>query len=261
MGRAGPPFEPCRRPQAGKSGYPHSQNADSSPRAQGAPGLGLAEKRRGKCEAPRALIACSLGCRVAVDWTWASLFLHATGHPRPQAVRARDALHLPFRLPAQPSPGAPWARGLLSAFWERGSPDLPACGLWRGSGRGPARPVFISSSSRPSRGAKPRGADDRKLPPRQPHQAGSRGGGEIKAGVPHEVLVTQAMTIETRRALACALSLFPLWCKGGKHRPRHQARVTIPVQRDQGQQSGRTEVTVEPKTASPLVPLAGEDHL
>ena len=22
---------------------------------------------------------------------------------------------------------------MLSAFWERGSPDLPACGLWRGS--------------------------------------------------------------------------------------------------------------------------------
>ena len=52
----------------------------------------------------------------------------------------------------------------LSAFWERGSPDLPACGLRRGSSGGPARPIFISSSSRPSRGAKPRGADDRKLP-------------------------------------------------------------------------------------------------
>ena len=30
MGHAGPPFEPRRRPQAGKSGDPHSQNADSS---------------------------------------------------------------------------------------------------------------------------------------------------------------------------------------------------------------------------------------
>ena len=29
MGRAGPPFEPCRRPQAGKSGDPRSQNADN----------------------------------------------------------------------------------------------------------------------------------------------------------------------------------------------------------------------------------------
>ena len=69
MGRAGPPFEPRRRPQAGKSGDPRSQNADSSPRAQGAPGLGRAGRRKGKSEAPRALTACGLGRRVAVDWT------------------------------------------------------------------------------------------------------------------------------------------------------------------------------------------------
>ena len=60
--------------------------------------------------------------------------------------------------------------------------------------------LLSNSSSRPSRGAKPRGADDRKLPQRQPRWAGLRGGGEIKAGVPHEEPVTQAMTIETRRA-------------------------------------------------------------
>ena len=74
----------------------------------------------------------------------------------------------------------------------------------------------------------------------------------------------QAMTIETRRAPACVVSLFPLWCKGGKHRrgvPRHQAKVTISVQRDQDQQSGRMEVTVEPKTTSSPVPLAVEDQL
>src|SRR4051812_49293935 len=76
MGRAGPPLEPRRRPQAGKSGDPRSQNADSSPRAQGAPGLGLLEKRRGKREAPRAPTACALGCRVAIDWTWASALPH-----------------------------------------------------------------------------------------------------------------------------------------------------------------------------------------
>ena len=64
-----------------------------------------------------------------------------------------------------------------------------------------------------------------------------------------------------RRAPAYAGSLFPLWCKGGKHRPRHQAKVAIPVQRDQDQQSGRTEVTMEPRTASSLVLLAAEDHL
>ena len=72
MGRTGPLLEPRCRLQAGKSGYPRSQNADSSPRAQGVPGLGLAEKRRGKRKAPRGLTACGLGHRVAVDWTWAS---------------------------------------------------------------------------------------------------------------------------------------------------------------------------------------------
>ena len=62
--------------------------------------------------------------------------------------------------------------------------------------------------------------------------------------------MTQAMTIKTRRAPACAESLFPLWCKGGKHRcrvPRHQAKVSISVQQDQDQQSGRTEVTWSPR--------------
>ena len=48
--------------------------------------------------------------------------------------------------------------------------------------RGPARPVFIDANPRPSRGSKPRGADDTELPQARPHQAGSRGGGEIKAG-------------------------------------------------------------------------------
>ena len=61
MGRTGPLAGPHRGPQAGKSGDPRSQNADSSPRSQGALGLGLAEKRRGKREAPWALTACGLG--------------------------------------------------------------------------------------------------------------------------------------------------------------------------------------------------------
>ena len=71
MGRTGPPLEPRRKPQAGKSGDPRSQNTDSSPRAQGAPELGRAGRRKGKSEAPRALTACGLGRRVAIDWTWA----------------------------------------------------------------------------------------------------------------------------------------------------------------------------------------------
>ena len=87
----------------------------------------------------------------------------------------------------------------MSAFWEWGSPDLPACGPRRGSSSGLLRPIFTSKHSRPSRGAKPRGADDARLPQERPRQAGSRGGGEIKARVPREVLMTQATTIEPRR--------------------------------------------------------------
>ena len=61
-------------------------------------------------------------------------------------------------------------------------------------------PSSSAQDSRPSRGAKPRGADNTRLPQERPRQAGSRGGGEIKAGVPREVPVTQAMTTQARRA-------------------------------------------------------------
>ena len=73
--------------------------------------------------------------------------------------------------------------------------------------------------------------------------------------------MTQAMTIETRRAPACTLSLFPLRCKGGKHRPRQQEKVTVSVQQDQDHQNGRMEVIMEPRTASSSEPLAAEDQL
>ena len=84
-----------------------------------------------------------------------------------------------------------------------------------------------------------------------------------QGGVPHEVPVTQAMMTRARQAPAYAVSLFPLWCKGGKRRrgvPRHQAKVSILVQRDQDQKDGKTEIIVEPKTASPPEPFAGEDR-
>ena len=61
MGRTGPLVEPRRGPQAGKSGDPCSQNADSSLRAQGALGRGFEAKPRGKCGAPRGPTACGLG--------------------------------------------------------------------------------------------------------------------------------------------------------------------------------------------------------
>ena len=37
-------------------------------------------------------------------------------------------------------------RLILSAFWERGSPDLPACSPRHGSARGPVRPIFINKA-------------------------------------------------------------------------------------------------------------------
>ena len=85
-----------------------------------------------------------------------------------------------------------------------------------------------------------------------------------RQGVPRVVPMTQAMKIKTRRAPARIVSLFPLWCKGGKRRhgvPRHQDNVSISVQQDQDQQDGRMEVTVEPKTVSSPVLLAAEDQL
>ena len=42
--------------------------------------------------------------------------------------------------------------------------------------------------------------------------------------------------------------------------PRHKGKVSISVQRDQDQQDSKTEVTMEPKAASPREPFAGEDH-
>ena len=50
----------------------------------------------------------------------------------------------------------------VSASWDRGCPDLPACGPWHGSTNCLVWPSFGSSSPRPSRGAKPREADDTK---------------------------------------------------------------------------------------------------
>ena len=83
-----------------------------------------------------------------------------------------------------------------------------------------------------------------------------------QGGVPHEVPVTQAMTTKgARRAPARAVSSFPLWCKGSKRRREHEANASISVQQDQDQQNGRMEVIMEPKPASPLESLVGEDQL
>ena len=51
---------------------------------------------------------------------------------------------------------------MVSASWEWGYLDLPACGPRRGSINGPVLPSFSINNSRPLRGAKPREADDTK---------------------------------------------------------------------------------------------------
>ena len=74
--------------------------------------------------------------------------------------------------------------------------------------------------------------------------------------------MTQAMTTKgAMRAPARAVSSFPLWCKGSKHRREHQANASISVQQDQDRRNGRKEVIVEPRKASSSEHLTGEDQL
>ena len=61
------------------------------------------------------------------------------------------------------------------------------------------------------------------------------------------------------RRAQCPCFLFGARGKRGRGVPRHQAKVSILVQRDQDQQDGKTEVTMEPKVASPPEPFARED--
>ena len=74
--------------------------------------------------------------RAVAEAAWGSGDAHVqsttTRQSRPQAFGARGAPHLTFGFASKPSPSAPWVQGLLLAFWERGSQDLPACVPWRG---------------------------------------------------------------------------------------------------------------------------------
>ena len=130
---------------------------------------------------------------------------------------------------------------------------MPAHGLRRGSKGGPARPIFINTEPRPLRGAKPRGWTTRSFLrhglirlAREEAERSRRGTSQGARDASHD----NQGQVGARRALACAESLFPLWCKGGKRRQGYQAKATISVQQDQDQQDGRTEVIVEPNPAS-----------
>ena len=121
------------------------------------------ESNEGKCSSCQLFVS-----RAVAEAAWGSGDAHVLSinmrQPRPQAVGARGSPHLPLGFASKPNPSAPWARGLLSASWERGSPDLPACSPRRGSTSRPVHPIFTSKHSRPSRGAKPCEADDARPP-------------------------------------------------------------------------------------------------
>ena len=172
--------------------------------------------------------------------------------PRPQAIRARGAALLPFRLPAWPSPGVPWARGLLSAFWERGSPDLPACGVAkRGAQRGPSSPTQTQDPREgPSLAGRTTQSFLRHGLIRLAHEGAERSRRGTSRGARDA-----SHDDSGRQAGASPRSVpLPLWCKGGKRSrgvPRHLAKAAISVQQDQDQADYETEVTMEPSTASP----------
>ena len=203
-----------------------------------------------------------MSSHVVAEASWGSGGAHvqstAMRHPRPQAVGARGASHLPLRFSAKPSPGAPWARGLLSAFCEWVYLDLPACRLRRGSrGRPSMAHLHQHELKTLARGQASRGG-------RQEASSGTASSGWLarrrrdQGGVPHEVPVTQAMMT---KGASRAVSSFPLWCKGSKRRQGHQAKASISVQQDQDRCNGRKEVIVEPRKASSSEPLTGEDQL
>ena len=104
--------------------------------------------------------------------------------------------------------------GRLSAFWERGSPDLPSCGLLRGSA---VAQYDLSSSTQvqdpregPSLAGRTTQGFLRGSLARKAWEEAERS----RQGVPREVPMMHAMTIKTRRApcgrqpAQCPRSLF-----------------------------------------------------
>ena len=85
---------------------------------------------------------------------------------------------------------------------------MPACGPRRASVSGPIRPIFTNKHSRPSRGAKPREADDARPPRERPHQAGSRGAESSRQGKPREVSIKIRHTPGGRQRAQCPCFLF-----------------------------------------------------
>ena len=104
----------------------------------------------------------------------------------------------------------------LSAFWERGSPDLPACGPRRGCASRPVRPIFINKAFKTlARGQASRGRR-RKTSSGAASPSWLARSGEIKAGQTsrssRDVSHDDRDQAGARRAPVCAVSLFLVWC-------------------------------------------------
>src|SRR3954470_12827816 len=137
---------------------------------------------------------------------------------------------------------------------------LPAaCGVAQtGAQRGPSS---STQGSRPSRGAEPREADDMALPRARPPQAGSRGGGEIKAGTSrgahdasHDDQGCQAGANLRSVSLSSLVQRGQAQARGSSKGTHFGATRPRPVQRWEGGNHGAQDgVTTGP--------LAGEDQL
>jgi hypothetical protein len=119
-----------------EKGEPNLRTMDESSKAELATGGHQVEqlpRRRGEAETP----------------TSNQVAMRQSG---PQAIGARGTSPLPFGFATKPSPSAPWARGLLSASWEPGYPDLPAYGPGRGPLSGLVWPIFSIDTQDPREG-------------------------------------------------------------------------------------------------------------
>src|SRR4051812_21187245 len=134
-----------------------------------------------------------------------------------------------------------------------------ACGVAQmGAQRGSSS---LTQGSRPSRGAKPREADDMALPQARPPQAGSPGGGEIKAGTSrgahdasHDDQGCQAGASPGSVSLSSLVQRGQAKARGSSKGTHFGATRPRPVQRREGGPHGAQDgVTTGP--------LAGEDHL
>ena len=97
----------------------------------------------------------------------------------------------------------------MSAFWDRGYPDLPACGPWRGSINGPVWSSFSNNNSGPSRWAKPREADDTKTSLGAASLGWLLRSGDIYAGSTSR---GSRDVSHDDQGKAGAVYQFPLWC-------------------------------------------------